>query len=226
MTTPQWTPQDEIDMPSRSVEGIYPGPHATAPARRTSTCTRIFLQANRWIGFLALVGTLGLAAVAQADADVPPGLQAELIGKLASFDRNLPARASGTVRVLVLHKNNDGRSSRIAKEVAVSLQGLSDIAGLPKEVRTQAFSSAAEVASLCKSQRFSIVYLAPGLDSEMTALAQALDGVDIMSVGPSGAVVGFKLEESKPRILINLTRAKSQHVALKAQVLKLARIVE
>jgi hypothetical protein len=167
-----------------------------------------------------------LQSQAAADADVPAKLQAELIGKLAAFDRNLKSRANGTVRVLVLHKGTDGHSKRVANEVALSLRGLSEIAGMATDVRDQAFVSASELAGVCKSQHISVVYLAPGLENEMLAVAKALVGVDIMSVGPKGAAVGFALEESKPRILVNLTVAKNQNVALQAQLLKLARIVE
>ncbi|MFX9089437.1 YfiR family protein, partial [Acinetobacter baumannii] len=76
-----------------------------------------------------------------------------------------------------------------------------------------------------------IVYLAPGLENDTPAIATALNGLDVLSVGASGAhakqgaVVAFDLEEGKPKIVVNLGQAKSQHVALRSEVLSLARIV-
>ena len=42
---------------------------------------------------------------------------------------------------------------------------------------------------------------------------------------PDGAVVGFDLEEGRPKIVVNLKRAKAQNVDFKAELLKFARIV-
>jgi hypothetical protein len=65
----------------------------------------------------------------------------------------------------------------------------------------------------------------------MAAVAKALAGVDVLTVGATaahaerGAVVGFDLEEGSPKIVANLAQAKAQNVAFRSELLKLARIV-
>lgn len=184
--------------------------------------TRSWIR-SRVVGLALAV--LSTVAVAYADSDVPVNLQVQLIGKLATFDRNLPNRAGGTVRILVVNKNGDGKSTRVANEISRGLGAFADIAGLPKEVIQQPFTNGADLAAACKQRRLSVIYVAPGLEGDMAGIAAALNGIDVMTVGPTGAVIGFELEESKPRIIVDLTRAKSQNVALRAEILKLVRIV-
>lgn len=226
MTTIHRSHTDEVEFPAAENQTMSSRLRWSIEWQKSQNVLTTFNRMHQFIGTLVIVALLSFHSIALADSDVPAGLQADLIAKLAAFDRNLPARANGTVRVMVVHKNGDGRSTRVAKEVANALKAMNDIAGMGKDIRELAFGSAAEIVAQCKSQHISIIYFAPGLQAEMTSLAQAISGVDVMTVGPSGAVVGFTLEESKPKILVNLARAKSQNVALKAQVLKLARIVE
>ena len=69
------------------------------------------------------------------------------------------------------------------------------------------------------------------LEGDLPAIAAALNGVDVLTYGATaahaakGTVVGFDLEESKPKLVVNPARAKAQNVSFKAELLKLARLV-
>jgi hypothetical protein len=71
----------------------------------------------------------------------------------------------------------------------------------------------------------------PGLDAELTAIASALQGVPILTVGadaddvPGGLALGFALVEGKPKIVINLDVARAQQVDFSASLLKLSDVV-
>jgi hypothetical protein len=70
------------------------------------------------------------------------------------------------------------------------------------------------------------------MPSMIEGIRDALSGISVLSVGAvadyalRGAVLGFDLVSGKPKIVCNLTQAKKQDVAFKAEVLKLMRVIE
>jgi hypothetical protein len=79
----------------------------------------------------------------------------------------------------------------------------------------------------------SILYVTPGFgEGEIEAMARALDGVSVLSAGalakytPRGMVLGFDLAGGKPKLIVNLARARRQNVELSSSVLKLVRVIE
>ncbi len=152
--------------------------------------------------------------------------------RVAAYDRSLPARAGGKVRVLLLTQPDDTDSRTVTGQMDAALHRFDSIAQLPFEVTTAAFPGGPALAGQCRSGRISIVYLAPGLDARIPEMARALDGVDVMSVGSlgryvaQGAVLGFDLESGRPTLLINLNQAKKQNVAIEAEVLHLMKVVQ
>jgi hypothetical protein len=185
---------------------------------------RAFLRA------LAAASVHGLARRANAGAvTVPVGLQSELIGKLAAFDRAFRARSGPTARLIVTHK--DGDSARIGRQMETLLQEMPDIAGLSKTVETRAWSSPAALVAAIRERPTALVYLSIDLDVEAPTIAAALAGIDVLTVGATGALaergacVGFELEEGRPKIYVNLRVAKAQKVDFAHQLLRLVKIV-
>ncbi len=70
----------------------------------------------------------------------------------------------------------------------------------------------------------------PDFDGELEALERALSGVDVLSVSAvpeyvsRGVVLGFELVSGKPKILLDLPRAKRQNVDFSASVLRLMKV--
>lgn len=187
--------------------------------------------------FLLAIGAATTATVAlgarraQAGGQVPANLQAQLVAKVTAFDRNFAARAGAKAQFLVVQKAGDADSTKLASSVAKALGDLGDVGGKPKGVETIAFPGAAALAAKVKSAKIAVVYFSSGLEGEMAAVAGALASGDVLSFGASGAhaekgsVVGFDLEEGKPKLVVNQARAKAQNVSFKAELLKLARLV-
>ncbi|HEY5954990.1 MAG TPA: YfiR family protein [Polyangiaceae bacterium] len=150
--------------------------------------------------------------------------------KLLAFDRGLPARAGGTVRILVLIDPSEGQSLKIANEFAGAVKNHGRITNLPVEVTQAKFDSAASVAERIKREKIAAVYLSSGLARVAETVAKALKGSDVMTIAaePSavirGIAVGFDLLSGQPKILVNLSQAKAQNVQLPASVLSLALI--
>jgi len=182
-----------------------------------------------------LVGSAALALGRRAAAEevaVPVARQAELLVRVAAYDRNLPARAAGTVRVLILTNPDDADSRGVAAQMDAALRHFDKIAGLPYEVSTAPFPGGGQVAAKCKADHVSIVYVAPGLDARVAELVGALGGVDVLSVAAlaryvnGGIVLGFDLVSSKPTLVINLPQSRKQNVSIGAEVLHLMKVIE
>jgi hypothetical protein len=163
---------------------------------------------------------------------VPVQLQAELVAKVASYDRNLAARAGDRVHVLIVVNAKSDASQSFAKHMTSALGGVDKIGGLPHDETTAPFGGAKALADACRAKKISIVYLAPGLADEVPGIRSALDGVNVLSVAADagevakGIVLGFDLVSGKPKIVVHLGQAKKQDVSFKAELLKLAKVHE
>ncbi len=183
---------------------------------------------------LVLIAAALFAVPASAeDVAVPVALQAELLVKVAAYDKNLKPRAGDKVRVAIVVKADESESEQVAAQMKKALNSKDRIAGLPHEVTTIEYSNASALAKLIKSKHVAIAYFTSGFSSgEIQAIASALDGADVLSAGavakyvPKGMVLGFDLVSGKPRLLVHLTQAKRQNVALSSSVLKLMKVYQ
>jgi hypothetical protein len=187
-----------------------------------------------WLGPLfAFCLVFFTGRVVADDVTVPISLQVELLLKLASYDRNLKARAGDQVRIAVLIHQEDADSGRSAAQAIKALGDVEDIDGLPVQRLIMTYTNGAALARQVKEGGLAILYVMPGFDgSEMDSIAQELDGISVLSAGAlakytaRGVVLGFDLAGGKPKLLIHLERARRQHVELSSSVLKLMRVVE
>jgi hypothetical protein len=169
---------------------------------------------------------------ADEDPAVPVSLQAELLVKVASYDKNLAARAGDRARVLIVAKRDDARASRVAQQAERALEGKS-VGKLPLEVSVVEWSDAAALAKRVRAKRVAILYLTPGFSqAELESVSKSLDGADVLSAGAMakyvqrGVVLGFDLVSGKPKLLVHLKRAKRQNVNLSSKALKLMKVYE
>jgi uncharacterized protein DUF4154 len=180
-----------------------------------------------------LVGSLALSTATRADsASVPVGLQVELFAKVADYDKTLPGRAEGVVRVVVVTRGGVPESTSAAARVLNALSNMSRISGLPHEDSSVQFTDAASLATLCRDRTVGILYMTPGLTDVDDAVARALAGVPVLTVSatadgvPKGIVLGFDLVGAKPKLLVNLTSCRNQNVRLSSDVLKISTVIE
>lgn len=182
--------------------------------------------------WLLLLFALVLVArdAAAEDVPVPTSLQAELLAKVAAYDRNLQARAGDRVHVLLVQKPGDDDSARAIVQMQGALGQIGSIGGMPHDEAVVSWGGAAALAQTIRAQRVAIVYFTPGFSGDIDAIRAALAGVDVLSVAavpdyvPRGIVLGFDIVEGKPKLLVNLSQAAKQNVAFKAEVLKMMRV--
>lgn len=197
------------------------------------TAARAYKQRIRWLGgMLVVLVAFFCSAHSRAGVRVPLSLQAQLVARLGGFDRNFAARAGGVAQVLVVRRAGDADSKSDATAFAKALGDIGTIGGIPLHIEETEFGDPAALAQRVRAQRLAVVYFSSGLEGEMSRVAAALGGIDVLTVGASaqhaerGAVVGFDLDEARPKIVLNMKSAHAQNVAFKAEVLKLARILD
>lgn len=190
-------------------------------------------RAPRWAlaWLLGLIGAL-VCVDSNAETAVPLALQVRLLARLGPYDRNFKLRAGQVVNVLIVRRKGDEESAFEQASLLRGLRELDGIGGLPVRVAEGEFNDAESLAKRCRAERISVLYLTHGLETDMPRLTSALGSGDILTVGTSarhaesGAVVGFSLEEARPRLVINLPRARAQNVDFRAELLALARLIQ
>jgi YfiR/HmsC-like len=175
---------------------------------------------------------LGPRPSAADDVTLPVSLQAQLLAKVAEYDKNFADRARDKAHVLLVTKPGNAGSVHVAAQMESSLSRIEQIAGLPHDEIVVPYTSAAELAELCRARHAAIVFFGPGFRDDVEAIREALAGVDVLSAAgvpdyvPAGIVLGFDVVSGRPKLLVNLTQAKRQNVSLRAEALKLMKVYE
>jgi hypothetical protein len=166
------------------------------------------------------------------DVTVPVTLQAQLLAKVAEYDKNFAARAHDKAHILLLTKPGNADSVHVASQMETALSRIDQIAGLPHDESIVAYPGAGELANLCKTRQAAIIFFGPGFRDDVDAIREALAGVDVLSAAaipdyvPAGIVLGFDVVSGRPKLLVHLTQAKRQNVMLRAEALKLMKVYE
>jgi hypothetical protein len=154
------------------------------------------------------------------------------LAKVAEYDKNFAERARDRVHVILLVKPNDAQSTYVTTQMSNALGRIGAIGGLPHDETVVPYAGANELAELCRARHIAIVYVAPGLADEIGAIRKALNGADVLTATgvadyvPAGIVLGFDVVSGRPKLLVHLTQARLQNVALRAEVLKLMKVYE
>jgi hypothetical protein len=177
----------------------------------------------------ALALSLSTPGSAQSMA-VPSNAQAELIAKLAGFDRNFAGRAGAKAVIILAAMPGDADSMSAALEMKAALGRLPTVGNLPHEEVVATQNNPSALADLVRTKHAAILYLGPGFDKQIPAIRDALSSLDVLSVGaipgyvPSGIVLGFDLVSGRPKLLIHVVQARKQKVAFPASVLSLMKV--
>jgi hypothetical protein len=166
------------------------------------------------------------------DIAVPADLQATLLAKVVTYDRNLAERAGDRVHTLLVGKPKDPTSMPFIRQMRQALGDIDTFGSYPHDEQIVEFASATALAERCRAERISIVYLGPGLHEDIDAIRNALEPLSILTVSASpeevlrGVILGFDLVQGKPKLVIHLPQARKQHVNMQSDLLKLMRIVD
>lgn len=178
---------------------------------------------------LAMSVATPLPSASAAEVTVPIDLQLQLLGKVARFERGFGSKGGAPATVVIVTKPGVTASSRAGAQLSAGFAKQSSLAGRPLTVKSVDFQSAAALRQA--AQDAAIVYVTPGLDNEIGSIAASFSGSATLTVAAAGADVekgialGFALEGSRPRILVNLVQARAQRLDFNSQLLRLAKVV-
>jgi hypothetical protein len=164
--------------------------------------------------------------------EVPAQVQAQLIGKLAPYDRNFVERAGQKVVVAIVTRSANIDSARAGSQMQGALRELGPVAGLPHEEVVVTWSGGKNLRDLCIERKVAIVYFTPGLGEDIAATVEALAGMNILTIAGAvgyvgmGVMLGFELVSGQTKLVLNLPQAKRQGVSFRADVLRLMRIIQ
>jgi hypothetical protein len=174
--------------------------------------------------------TVAVSGTAE-EITIPIALQIDLIGRVVRFERTFGTHAEDPALVVVVQKRDTAASERAASQAFAAIEQAETLGGRRASATIHTFSSAASL--FAESRSAAIVYVMPGFNrSEHQAIAAAFIGASVLTVGASaagvesGMVLGFELESSTPRIVINLSQARAQRLDFSARLLRLARVIE
>ena len=188
---------------------------------------------------LAVLAMLALVAVGPApsragdlDVTVPPRVQAQLLAAVASFQTNTNLAPDGAVQILVLTKENDADSERVAHQLTAALAEMRKIMRRLHRETIEPFRGGPALAAACRERGISVVYVGPGLGGALPEIAQALRGSAVLTVGaaagfvPRGVVLGFDLVSGRAEMLFNPTQMRALNTHFPASIFQLMRITE
>ncbi len=163
---------------------------------------------------------------------MPAALQAELVVKILSFDRNLAADAGDEVVVGVLVQRRYRASLEAAEEFAQAMAALPPQALGDLRLRCQFLDAEPAAAGrLLAETGVHVLYIPPlrALSVEHVTAEAAARHVRSFTGVPEyvadGVAVGLGVRGDRPEILINLTAALAAGADFNSQLLKLAKIL-
>ena len=135
---------------------------------------------SRTLARLAVVAALlGASSAASANVAVPPHLQAQLVAKVARYERTFAERVGPEVNILIV-KASGAESGRVGAQLEAALGKVPDIGGTPLKVTSVAWSGGGALKGKVEADKIDIVYLSADVDAK--AAAGALSGVAVLTV--------------------------------------------
>jgi hypothetical protein len=183
---------------------------------------------------LAAVAMLALASTSTLtraeDVGVPIDLQVQLLTRVTRFERRYAA-TTGPARTLIVVERGNVESTRAAAQLAVQFGRVPDIGGREVVVSQHEFTTPSALVAAVERGSIAIVYLTPGLEPHARAIAEGMANHTVLTVSAfaadsgRGAVLSFELVSSRPRIAIDLARARAQNLAFNAHLFRVARVL-
>ncbi|MBK6764813.1 MAG: YfiR family protein [bacterium] len=165
-----------------------------------------------------------------AEPLVPESVQFPLIAKAMTFDHNLAERCGERVTLCVLYQPSvqASRQCRANFESAVVASGIGTVSGLPFDIEYVVFDSAGAWQDSVAVLDADILYFTPVSNLNAITVRDFAVSQKTLTVGSlsdqvhDGLSLGFTVEKSKPRFLINVVSSRQEGVSFSAQLLKLA----
>lgn len=196
----------------------------------------IWGSAKSWVARGALcAGVLSLSAPgtsAAEDLAIPAAVAAKLSGSVAAYDRTLVRRAGSKVVIAIITNSSDPDSVRAGSLLQAAFGAVDTISGLPHEEFVLPYKGGPALVEACIQRKAAIVFVSTGLNNAIEPMVKALETLGVLTIAGSlpyvqdGIVLGFDLVSGRPKVVINLPRARKQGLEFRAELLRLARVIQ
>jgi hypothetical protein len=193
---------------------------------------------NRWRASLLIalfcIVAPGAPAVGSSDeSPIEPGLQAQLLLKVLSFDRALAARAGSELTVGVVIQRRYRPSLEAGEDMLAAFASVANRDFVALRVRAVAVELGPETDLQAELSRLEVdvLYVTPVRALPVETIAAATRALRICSMTAvpqlvsDGLAVGVGVRDDRPEILVNLEAASAEGIDFSAQLLRMARIV-
>jgi hypothetical protein len=166
------------------------------------------------------------------EPSIPLDLQAQLSAKIIEYVESPPLGGGDRLALGILVNARDAESMRAGVELRAAFARVSGSGRRTFDVQIIQWNSASALADEITRRKLAIVYLTPGLLSNLSAVVSAVARRRVLTIAAvdayvaGGAILGYELSSGHPRMILNLRQAKTQEVVLRAALMKLVRIIE
>jgi hypothetical protein len=193
--------------------------------------------AARWRVAALLVAVLTLAAGSARGQEtmLPASVEASLLLKILTFDREMAARTAGGLVIGVLYQEKFRTSLLERDEMVQALSAIDSLTIGGRNVHVTAVSIDADrdnVASALAAQQVDVLYVTPLRAADIRAVAAACREAKVPTFSGvaaytrDGLAVGLGMRREKAEIYINVAAARAEGCDYRAQLLAMATIVE
>ena len=182
---------------------------------------------------LAVLWLLGRCQAVQAQALVPADKQAVILTRALAYDKDLRARAGGSLVIAVLYRPGAAEGDSVAADVFRAFKALEGVKvqDLPISVVKLPYTGKDALKSAITAQGIDALYCCPGLEPDLSALREVSHQQHVLTLAAKEAFVqaGLSLgvfpKDGKPTIVINLAASRDEGASLASELLRLATVL-
>lgn len=165
------------------------------------------------------------AVRAFAEMEVPASLQVALFYKIFDFDQTLTGTTGQEIVIGIFYNPQDSQSKQDKEEIIENFSRLSAVKIGDASVVTK------EITSVDQLHDINIVYVTSGNDPSISEIIEKCHMYKILSISGvekyvrEGLGIAIKLENRRPKIIINRASAELSGAVLSSKILSLAQII-
>lgn len=169
------------------------------------------------------------------NGNVPLDLQTKLLLTALTYDKNLAKRTSGQLDIGIVYFPKSAQSSKEAENFSKTLEQFQDkkIGGLNFNTLLLSYNGKAAFKKKIVEKHVEILFIAGGTEPLLKEITRVTREAKVLSctskaeyVSSCGVTIGVGMKDSKPKIYLNLSSAKSEGADFSAKFLRVAEIVD
>jgi hypothetical protein len=188
-----------------------------------------------WIvgGFFILMSCLFLFA---SDNVVSPEKQTDILLKVLGYDRSLLNRGGKSLRIGVIYTDLNPESVGAWQKINTSLDHITSggctVGGKKLSYSGILYTSEEDLKRFASMVRVAVFFVTPGNESNLASITRVAQSEGILTFSGvihymvRGIATGVELIDGNPKIVIHLSSAKAQGADFKADLLKIAKVIQ